>query len=332
VRSPAEFAEDHIPGATNHPVLDDAERARVGTIYTQVSAFEANKVGAALISRNIALHLERDFHDRPRNWRPLIYCWRGGKRSGALAQVLSEVGWRVARLDGGYKAYRRAVIDDIERLPERLRWRVLCGTTGSGKSRLLRALERHGAQVLDLEQLASHRGSVLGSMPDTPQPSQRWFESLLWRRLRELDPAQPVFVESESRRIGRIAVPAALLDAMWRSPCIVLDADAATRVALLLQDYPHFSADAELLVRSLVPLAKHYGNATIAHWQSLAAAGATDELVRDLLARHYDPAYLRSIRAHYQRLPQALALRVDGIDDDAMRALAAQVTAGTCTA
>src|SRR5215472_1873107 len=200
VRSPVEFALDHVPGAANHPVLSDAERERVGTLYAD-SPFEARKLGAAIVARNIATMIESAFMDEPREWRPLVYCWRGGQRSRALVQVLHEIGWRAVQLEGGYRAYRRHVAAELERLPLRFRYVVICGLTGSGKSRLLAALARAGAQTLDLEGLARHRGSVLGGLPGTAQPSQKAFESGLCEALARLDPSRPVFVESESRRI-----------------------------------------------------------------------------------------------------------------------------------
>src|SRR6188474_3521832 len=181
VRSPAEFAEDHVPGALSCPVLDNDERARVGTIYKQTSPYEAKKIGAALVARNIAGHLEAALADKPRGWKPLVYCWRGGQRSAAMAHVLREVGWDAMTLQGGYKAYRRYVVASLAQLPQRINFRVIHGVTGSGKSRLLRALADAGAQVLDLEDLAAHRGSVLGNLPGRPQPSQKMFESLLLR-------------------------------------------------------------------------------------------------------------------------------------------------------
>src|SRR5262249_26159773 len=149
-------------------------------------------------------HLDATFGERPRAWRPLVYCWRGGTRSGALVHVLQQIGWKARQLGGGYKAYRRSVIAELEESPGRFEWHVVCGLTGSGKSRLLRALARCGAQVLDLEMLAAHRGSVLGDLPGEPQPPQKMFESLLWNELRQFDPMQPVFVEAESKRIGNL--------------------------------------------------------------------------------------------------------------------------------
>jgi tRNA 2-selenouridine synthase len=328
VRSPAEFADDHIPGASSCPVLDDEERARVGTIYKQASAFDAKKIGAALVSRNIARHIEQRFFDRPRQWHPLVYCWRGGQRSGAMAQVLSQIGWDTARLDGGYKAYRREVIAALETLPAQLDWRCICGKTGTGKSRLLAALVELGAQVLDLEQLARHRGSVLGGYSE-PQPSQRMFESALWSRLRAFDRARPVFVESESSKIGAVRVPQALLTAMWQSPCIVLEAEVATRVALLMQEYAHLRADSTLLAAKLDALTSLHGKPAIARWQAMANPHEIEELVAQLLLTHYDPAYSRSIRKHYARLDQAQTLAVREADAGGMLELAQRILVPT---
>jgi tRNA 2-selenouridine synthase len=322
VRSEGEFAEDHVPGAVNCPVLDDAERARVGTIYKQRSAFEAKKIGAALVSANIARHLNERFLDRPREWRPLVYCWRGGSRSDAFAHVLHQVGWRVGRLDGGYRAYRRAVVADLGRLPRRFRLRVLCGLTGSGKSRLLRAIQDAGGQVLDLEALAAHRGSVLGELPDAPQPTQKMFESLVWAALRGFDRRRPVYVEAESRRIGVLRVPEALIEAMWAADCILLEAPDAARVELLKREYAHFLEQTEALARRLELLLPLHGHAIIGKWKELAAARRWDKLIVELLVRHYDPAYIRSTGKHYAALPRALKLALGSADEAAFAALA----------
>lgn len=305
VRSEGEYAEDHIPGAVNCPVLDNEERARVGTIYKQASSFDAKKVGAALVSANIARHLTDRFQERPKAWRPLVYCWRGGGRSGAFAQVLAQIGWRVGQLEGGYKAYRRVVLGDLAELPQRYRWHVVCGMTGTGKSRLLRALERIGAQVLDLEALAAHRGSVLGSMPDAPQPTQKMFESHVWSALTRFDVSRPVYVESESKKIGRLRVPDALIDAMWKSDCIAIDAPLDVRTELLKSEYSHYDSDRELLASQLECLTPLHGRETIQSWQALARAGESDAFVEALLVRHYDPAYTRSTLKHYPALEQA---------------------------
>lgn len=313
VRTPAEFAGDHLPGAISLPVLDDGQRARVGTLY-KVSPFEAQRLGAALIARNIAHHLETALQDKPRGWRPLVYCWRGGMRSGALAHILSEVGWRTTRLQGGYKAYRGHVLQQLDILPMQFGWRVVCGPTGSGKSRLLQALAAQGAQVLDLEQLAQHRGSLLGSLPEQPQPAQKLFESRVWDVLHRFDPQRPVYVEAESRRIGQLRVPTALLEQMRAAPCIAIEAPIASRVDLLLEDYAHFLGDPASLGEKLAQLTELQGRQTIAAWNALADNGEWRALVEQLLVRHYDPAYQRSSDGHFEQLPQAVRLRLDGLD------------------
>jgi tRNA 2-selenouridine synthase len=325
VRSPAEYAEDHIPGAISAPVLDNEERAVVGTLYAQVSPFEAKKRGAALIARNIAHHLETLFKDKPRTWRPLVYCWRGGQRSGAMAHILAQVGWQVARLEGGYKAYRRHVIEELQRLPQQFEFRVVCGATGSGKSRLLRALHDQGAQVLDLEQLARHRGSLLGNLPDEPQPAQKMFDSLVWDALRGFDAGGPVFVEAESRKIGQISVPDALIEAMRHSACVLLDAPVEARIRLLMEDYAHFLRDPALLAQRLAPLVALHGHKVIEHWEALAQQGAWEELVGDLLTRHYDPAYRRSTESNFSSLKQADRVQLNTLDDECLGQAAAEL-------
>lgn len=327
VRSEGEYGDDHIPGAVNCPVLDDRERALVGTLYKQTSAFDAKKLGAALVSANIARHLRERFHDRPRAWRPLVYCWRGGGRSAALAHVLAQIGWRVGRLEGGYKAYRRAVVADLEALPRRVSWRVVCGLTGTGKSRLLRALAAAGAQVLDLEALAAHRGSVLGNMPDAPQPTQKMFDSLVWKALSEFDERRPVFVESESRKIGRLRVPESLIEAMWASACLVLDAPMPVRVELLKHEYAHYVEEPGLLTAQLDCLAPLHGRETIERWQRMAREGLSDALVEELLVRHYDPAYTRSTLKHYPALARASRYTLNDAGRAAFQQLAATVIA-----
>lgn len=314
VRSPAEYDEDHVPGAVNYPVLNNEERARVGTIYKQISAFEAKKLGAALAAKNIAHHIQHAFLDRPKKWQPLVYCWRGGNRSSAMVHVLDQIGWRVARLDGGYKAYRRTVNADLLTLPSRFQWRVVCGPTGSGKSVLLQAIAQQGGQVLDLECLAAHRGSVLGNIPDARQPSQKTFETAIWDVLQRISPKRPLFVEAESKKIGRLQVPQAILQEMWQSPCVRLETALATRIALLKQAYAHFIASPDLLNTQLDCLHKLYGQKIIDDWRALSERGAWDDLVSDLLTTHYDPAYTKSTLLHYSRLSTALVLRVGGSD------------------
>ncbi|WP_232096442.1 tRNA 2-selenouridine(34) synthase MnmH [Denitratisoma oestradiolicum] len=305
VRSPSEFAEDHIPGAINCPALDDEERARVGTLYKQVSPFAARVMGAPLIARNIARHVDERFAGQPREWKPLVYCWRGGQRSGAFTHILREIGWNAHRLEGGYKSWRHHVVSELETLPGRFSFRILSGPTGSAKSRVLEALARQGAQVLHLEELAAHRGSVLGPLPDRPQPPQKFFETKLHAALEQLDPTQPVYAEAESRRIGSIHLPNAMIDALRAAPCLFIDAPAEARVEFLLRDYEHYLAAPQGLSTRLGHLKGLQSNETLARWQALVDAGDFRTLVMELLTLHYDPLYQRSQSHNFQDYQQA---------------------------
>ena len=326
-RSPAEYAVDHLPGAISAPVLDDAERALVGTIHKTQSAFEARRAGAAIVSRNVGALIERLFAHRPHDWRPLVYCWRGGNRSGALATVFARIGWRTAVLDGGYRAFRRRVVTDLERWPAGMRWQVLAGRTGTGKSLILQQLAASGAQVLDLEAIASHRGSVLGLMPESSQPTQKAFETGLWNAMRDFDPRLPVFVESESRRVGLCHVPDALIAAMRAAPCTLVDASVAVRARLLLHEYRHFTSDRALLFERLERLAPLHGARQVEAWKALAIAGDWDAFVESMLALHYDPAYDRSMQRNYLRIDEAPVVTLDGADTPAVAEAARRVLA-----
>jgi tRNA 2-selenouridine synthase len=327
-RSPAEFADDHLPGALNWPVLDDEERRLVGTEYVQVSPFAARKRGAALVARNIARHLEQQVMARERGWRPLVYCWRGGQRSGAFATVLDQIGFQVHVLDGGYREFRRAVIAELQTLPRRLSLQVLVGRTGSAKTRLLHALARAGAQVLDLEALAAHRGSVLGPEPGQPQPSQKAFETALWRALHGLDPSRPVYTEGESRLIGRLRVPEPLLEQLRAAPCTELRVPLAARVQFLLRDYAHFVADTEAFCTRLAALRELRGAKVVERWQQLARAGDHALVVTELLEQHYDPVYQRSMARHFAQFGQAQVLALPDADDATLDAAARALAAG----
>ncbi|WP_211461594.1 tRNA 2-selenouridine(34) synthase MnmH [Collimonas silvisoli] len=314
-RSQSEFAEDHIPGAINCPVLDDAQRVQIGTMYKQVNAFEAKKLGAVLVAHNIASHIETLFLSKPREWTPLIYCWRGGNRSGSMAHIMAKIGWPVAQLDGGYREYRRYVSASLAELPQRFSFKVICGPTGSGKSRLLQVLAQQGAQVLDLEQMAAHRGSVLGNLPAEPQPSQKTFESRIWEALRHFDPQQPVFIESESKKVGNLRVPDMLMERMRSSPCFAVALARPDRVRLLLEDYAHFIAAPALLNTQLACLTYVHGREKVAYWQQLNLSGRIEELVDELLLKHYDPAYAQSIKRNFDQFSEAQILDLPDISD-----------------
>jgi len=324
-RSESEYAEDHLPGALNWPTLNDAERQFIGTTYKQVNAFEAKKRGAALAARNIAAHIERAVIDKPRDWSPLLYCWRGGKRSGSLALVLDQIGFRVHLVEGGYKAFRAAMLQDIEARSSALRFQVVCGTTGSGKTRLLHALQRAGAQVLDLEALAQHRSSVLGAIPGVPQPSQKRFDTLVWDALRGYDSARVVFVESESKKVGNVAVAEPLMQRIRQSPCINLELPLDERVALLLEDYAYFVANPEHFCNRLDVLTAQRGKAVVQAWKESVLRGDLGAVVQDLLLSHYDPVYVQSMQRNFGQFPQAVALQPADRSASAMDAAAQEL-------
>ncbi|MCM2297568.1 tRNA 2-selenouridine(34) synthase MnmH [Rhodoferax sp.] len=324
-RSEDEYQADHLPGAINWPTLNNAERIEIGTLYKQVNPFEARKRGAAIAARNIAAHIEREVIDKPRDWQPLAYCWRGGQRSGSLALILSQIGFRVTLVEGGYKAFRAALVQDIVARVPRLSFRVICGPTGSGKTRLLQALAVQGAQVLDLEALANHRSSVLGAMPGLAQPTQKRFETLVWDKLRRFDPLVPVFVESESKKVGNLSVPAALMDAMRASPCLNLQLSDAQRVALLLEDYVYLTQDVAYFCERLAKLTELKGHEVVGRWQQLAQEGNFSTVVMELLTQHYDPAYLQSMQRNFARFTEAGQLTPTDRSIEAMTALAAHI-------
>lgn len=323
-RSPGEFALDHLPGALSWPVLDDDERREVGTEYKQIDPFEARKRGAAYVARNIARHLEAHTAQLPRSWRPLVYCWRGGQRSGSLAWFLDQIGFRTTLLAGGYKAFRKAVIEALETLPGRLHYRVVCGKTGTGKTELLQRLRARGAQVLDLEALACHRGSVLGLHPGRPQPSQKAFETALWHQLSRFDPALPVFVESESKKVGNLRVPEALITAMRSSTDLIrVELDDEQRLQWLLRDYAFFFDDLPLFEQQLQALVPLRGREQVGQWVNSARSGDWAGAYRELMLRHYDPGYLDSIARNFPAFAAARPLvieRADGASYDAAAA------------
>lgn len=324
-RSEDEYAHDHLPYAVNWPSLNNQERIRIGTMYKQVSAFEAQKHGAALVAANIAQHIQREVLDLPKHWQPLIYCWRGGKRSGSLSMVLGQIGFKVHLIEGGYKAFRAALLADIPQRVAPLQFRVISGPTGSGKTRLLHALASEGAQVLDLEDLAKHRSSVLGHIPGQLQPSQKHFDTLIWQKLRSFDATRPVFVESESRKVGNVSIPESLMLAMRDSPCYELQLSLNERVALLMEDYPFFVNDHDLFCHRLSALTSIRGKEVVHGWQQQVQEGHTEHVVRELLQLHYDPTYAASMKRNFTSSVAMQRLEADNRHELSLKKIAHQL-------
>jgi tRNA 2-selenouridine synthase len=238
---------------------------------------------------------------------------------------LGAIGFHVTLVEGGYKASRAALVDDLPRLAQRLQYRVVCGPTGSGKTRLLQAMAAQGAQVLDLEALANHRSSVLGHIPGLPQPSQKRFDSLIWEALRQFDAAHVVYVEAESKKVGNVRVPDALIDAMRASPCIDLQLRNPERVALLLEDYDFFVKDPVHFCDRLQALTALRGKDVVDGWIEKVAVGQTPEVVLELLTEHYDPMYDASIKRNFKLYGQAQACLLANRFSVAMGAAASEL-------
>ncbi|MYM56060.1 tRNA 2-selenouridine(34) synthase MnmH [Thalassovita mangrovi] len=323
VRSPSEYAEDHVPGAISLPVLDDAERAEVGTIYVQQDPFLARKLGAALVAKNAAKHLQGPLSDRDGGWRPLVYCWRGGQRSGSFASILDQIGWRVGLVEGGYKAYRKLVVKALYDDAVTHRLVLIDGGTGTGKTELLHHLQRAGAQVLDLEGMAEHRGSLLGGFA-SGQPSQKCFESRLAMALARLDAARPVFVEAESNKIGKLIIPPTVWQAMLKADHLVVTAPLQARAEFLIRAYADVIDDLDELCERLRYLARFHGHEAVEHWQELARSGDHLQLARELVEMHYDPSYRRSSRRASDPLAE---IALDGLQDADLAAAVPRVLA-----
>lgn len=328
VRSPAEFAEDHIPGAINLPALSNEQRAEVGTIYKQISAFDGRKIGAGMVIRNVADHIDGPLMAKDGGWRPLVYCWRGGQRSGVFSTLLSEIGWRADTVRGGYSAFRRLVKASLYDVPLVHRLVLLDGYTGTAKTEILPRLAARGVQVIDLEGLARHRGSLLGGMPGG-QPSQKAFETGLATAISELDPARPVVVEAESSKIGRITIPASVWAAMLAAPRVIVQAPPAARAAYLAQAYRAVIEDPSVVAEKLSPLRRLRGHATVDRWVALSHEGALVDLSHALMVEHYDPSYAKSRRIDERAVLAEVA--VETLDhtgqESAADAIAAAVSA-----
>jgi len=322
-RTPSEFAEDHVPGAINLPVLSDAERHEVGTVYVQESRFKARRIGGAYVAANVGRYLQNEMADWPAAFQPLVYCWRGGMRSNSMAVILAQVGWRASVLQGGYRTYRRRVVQRLYEGEPLKQVVLLDGHTGAGKTEVLQRLAARGVQTLDLEGLACHRGSLLGALPGRPQPSQKMFESRLLAAIETLDPGRPVVIEAESSKVGERMLPPAVWSAMASAPRVVLQAPLAERARYLAAGYAALGQDAETLIGLLSRLPDRPGRKRLEAWTQLVRAGALEELAAGLMEAHYDPAYRRSGRQHERAVLGAV--RLERLDDAGFDAAAERV-------
>jgi tRNA 2-selenouridine synthase len=325
VRSPSEFREDHMPNAINLPVLDDMQRELIGTIYNQTNPFEAKRAGAALVAQTISLYLQTKLAEKDRNWRPLIYCWRGGHRSDAMAKIFSDIGWHTKVIEGGYKAYRKTVLDGLDHLPLKFQLIVLSGATGTAKTHILRAAANMGAQVLDLEKLANHRGSLLGSEPGISQPAQRLFESRLVACLNSFDSTRPVYIEAESNKIGQVHIPSTLWATMRKALRVTITAPLSSRVAFLQRDYRHIIENKYDLIKMLSGLRRRYSKEIFESWQTDIRNRNWEGFVTAILKTHYDPSYARSSAS--RTLTDILVLTATRLDEDDIIRLASELTA-----
>lgn len=320
-RSEREYLEDHLPGALNLPVVDNEQYAEVGTTH-KADKHRAYLVGVSYALKNMSRAIDEMVAQYPKDARMLVYCFRGGKRSKLWLDALSTIGYRADRLPGGWKAYRAWVREQLEALPRRFRYKVLCGPTGCGKTRLLTALEAEGAQVLELEGMAQHHGSLIGDLPGIAQPSQKWFDSLLIDKLRRFDPELPVWVESESKKIGAIQLPDALLESFRNGELFAVDAAMTERVRLWREDYGHFEADPDALLERLRHLRPLIGGEEFALWEQLGNERRMPELFQRLMEAHYDPAYARSIGRNFPQFADAPRLELQSLDMAALQAVA----------
>ncbi|APE42201.1 tRNA 2-selenouridine(34) synthase MnmH [Sulfitobacter alexandrii] len=323
VRSPAEFAEDHLPGAINLPVLSDAERAEVGTMYKRDSPFSARKLGGALVARNTAAHLDGPLADKEGGWQPLVYCWRGGQRSDAFATILDQVGWRVQLLQGGYRSYRRLVVRTLYDTPLPHRLILIAGGTGTAKTEMLRHLEAAGAQALDLEGLAEHRGSLFGGT-GAPQPAQKLFESRLAAALGRLDPARVTWVEAESSKVGDRIVPPALWSAMLEAPRVEIAAPLQARATYLCRAYADLTEEPARLREQIDHLRPYHAGKQIDAWQEQAETGDFVGLAEGLVAAHYDPRYSKAAQG---AVTPVRRLSLDDLEEETLRATARALSA-----
>ena len=310
VRSPLEFEDDRIPGSINLPVLYNAEREMIGTMYKQKSKFEAKKLGASIVSKNISDHLKDYLYNKNRDWLPLIYCWRGGQRSYALATILDQIGWKVEVVDGGYKSFRKHISEFLNRNIDRYYLILLTGNTGTAKTKILNLIEERNGQTIDLESLANHKGSVFGSQGQK-QPSQKLFETLIYDKVKNLETSEPIFVEAESNKIGNLHIPKEFWKLMKSSPQIEISATVEQRAQFLVEEYSEITSDLDLLEKQITSLSTIAGPKVVESWLRIAKNKEFIELAKQLIEKHYDPRYKRGLLREKKEV--FASLRLDDI-------------------
>jgi tRNA 2-selenouridine synthase len=291
VRSPGEYAKGHLPGAISLPLLDNDQRAEVGTCYKQMGQKAAIRLGFHLVGPSLSAIIQQ-VDDWDTSKTLVLYCWRGGMRSESMAWLLRTAGFKVYVVSGGYKAMRKALLDYLFRP---FGFILVSGYTGSGKSKWLQYLQEAGEQVVDLEALASHKGSAFGALGMPAQPTQEQFENLLANTLRKMKITKPVWIEHESRTIGRCCIPEAIYARLMVSPLIFVSVPLQRRVQQLVSEYAVYSK--EQLAASICRIAKKLGPQETKEALS-ALEHSSYDTVAALALRYYDKCYMHDVHQH----------------------------------
>lgn len=299
VRSPGEHEAERLLGSINVPLLDNRERAIVGTCYVQEGEAKARLLALDIISPKLPELIRTIIKARKQGQAVVVYCWRGGLRSESVCSFLSIIGIDSWRLKGGYKAWRRMIIDDLKNANYKFRPLILQGLTGVGKTELLQELEKLGVSVLDLEGIANHRGSVFGGMGLSEQPTQKNFDEALWQKLRTFG-NETVVLEAESRNIGKLAVPDFILAHIANGKKILVTASIEVRAHRLVADYIRVDDDStrQNLIATLDLLKERLGREKVGELKELAMNGQLNELATQLLLEYYDPLYNRHVEKY----------------------------------
>jgi tRNA 2-selenouridine synthase len=293
VRTPKEYAAETIPGSVNIPVLLDNERVEVGTAYKQISKEKAKELGVEFISKRLP-EVFQEINNLNKKYKKLVFlCARGGMRSGSMTSLFSSLGYKCSKLTDGYKGYRKFISEDLIRVNSGIKYIVLHGRTGVGKTKVLQQLEAKGYSVLDLEKYADHKGSIFGAIGEKRKQSQKRFESLIYEHLRE-NQHNYVLVESESKRIGDVYLPDTISDSMKDGLHLFLDTSLDHRVKILMEDYA--DASEESILNCINFLKKYLGKEKTENYSELTKSKNYAQLAGELVVDYYDPLYEKSIK------------------------------------